>query len=674
MRSKHQQQLRRLRHSLAWLVLAAGAARLPAQDLPWGVYEENPLWFEFVPQLKYIKTDVEAEQTSYKPVGGARQEWTELTVMPSVGIQWNNYIYDPYLLTYSLLFEPGYYWQQTGSAGQQSRMEELMLDGSATVNLLTVKPYATTVSYGRSHEEVQSDFFTSQTADLQSWNVLSGYRAGAVPVTVKLNQSEEDRTGDNQEFVTDQFQVGLNAVSDRANADATILDYQFSQYDSQSTAGSSRYSSESASHQVNLTDSEHFQKNTLSSMFNFNERESEGSSADDLNASCNYNVEHTPRLRSFYSYSVSDSSGNGYDSVQNSLMAGINHQLYDSLGTHLDVHGSYAENDSDGTSQDSLGYGTTGAVNYSKRLGDWAHLSVNNSASYDVTDEHSRGGELVIPDESYAIPATGPMIIRLNTPNDLSIASITKNNVPLDASEWTAITTSNPWQIQFFSGGVHSVTNGDSLSITYVVQPNPSGSYSTVSYTGETGLRFWHDRAGVRAGYMTTQNQTDTSDFVLQNIEQYQLGADVNWHGFHADASYTDQRSSLYSYQNYALDENYTAPVFLHSAAGINCNQQWNTFPAGSGEYANQTETLAFYSYMMHYEWHPLGAFNLNAEAGLQQQRGGMNDQDLYAARIYLNWAISKLEVHLGYEHENRQYVSDVYTRDYIFLRMRRSF
>jgi len=665
---------RYLPRSLAMLVLAAGAGRMSAQDLPWGVYQEDPLWYEFVPQLKYIKTDVEAEQSSYKPAGGVSQNWNQVSVMPAVGIKWNNYIYNPYLLSYSLLFEPGYYWRQSGSSGSQSQTDELMLNGSAMVNLLTVKPYATSVSFGRSHEEVQSDFFSSQTVDLQSWSVLSGYRTGAVPVTLTLDQSEEDRSGDNQDFVTDQLRVGLNAVNDRNNADRTVLDYQFNQYNNQSSSGSSSYSSESTSHHALLTDTEHFQKSTLSSSLNFNQRESQGVSSSDLNASCNYNVDVTPHLRSFSSYSLSDSYGDGYNSVQNSILTGINHQLFDSLGSHLDVHGSYADNNSGSATQDSLSYGTAASVGYNKKLGDWAHLSVDNSVSYDLTDQQSSGGELIIPEESYTIPAVGPLIIRLNTPTDQSITSITKNNAPLDANEWTAITTSNPWQIQFFSGGAHSIKNGDAIVITYVVQPNPSGNYSTFNYTGEIGLRFWHDQAGIRAGYMTTENNSDSQGFALQNIEQYQLGADVSWHGLHADASYTDQHSTFYSYQNFGFSESYSMAVSSHSTVGINLNQQWNIFPAGSGAFTNQTQNIAFYSYMLHYDWHPLGALSLNAEAGLQQQRGSLDDQDLFAARVYLNWMVSKLEFHLGYEHENRQYVNDVYTRDYIFLRMRRSF
>jgi hypothetical protein len=626
------------------------------------------------PRLDYIRTDVEVQRSTYKLAGGPVQNWEQLTVMPSFGIKWNNYIYNPDLLAYFLLFEPGYFWQQNQVSGSQSRTREQTLNGTGTVNLLSAKPYSTSVSFGRSRQDVQSDFFSSQTVNAQNWGVQSGYRDGPVPVTFTFDQSHEDRTGDNQDFITDQSRLGLHAFNDRKNGDMTVLDYQYNRYHNESITGSSSYLSESSSNHTLLTDMESFHNSALSSSLFFNQFESRDSSSSDLNASSNYSRELTPHLRGYCTYLLNDSFGNGYNSVQNSVVTGINHQLYESLGSHLDLHGTSSDSNSEGAVLKSSSYGIAASANYNKRLGVWGHLSMNSSASFDMTDQNSSGGELIIPDESYTLPAAGPLIIRLKNPTDLSITSITKNNAPLDASEWRAITTFDPWQIQFFSGGAHSIANGDIVVITYVVQPNPSGNYSTTNYTGDIALRFWHDQAGIRASYMTTENSTNSQDFILQNIQQYQFGADVGWHGLHGDASYTRQHSTLYSYQNYSLSEGYSLPISPQSNVGVTFSQQWNSYPAGSGSSANKSQTLEFYSYMVHYDWHPARAFSLSAEAGLQQQRGSLEDQDLFAARVYLNWMFPKLEVHLGYEDENLQYVSDVYTRHYLFLRMRRSF
>jgi len=669
---KHPQ--RRWLGALALLVLMAAAAPAPAEDLPWGgEYQADPIWMPFLPELDYVKTDVEAQRSSYHPAGGATISWNQLTLLTAVGIKWRSYVYSPFLLNYSLVFEPGYNWQRTGYSGSSSRTQELMLNGSAMVNLLSLKPYATSITFGRSNQEVQSDFFRSQRVDQQNWSALSGYRTGPVPVTLTLEKTHEDRSGDNADFITDQLKLGLHATNDRKNGNMTIADYQFNRYDNRSSTDTSRYSSESSSNHLLVMDTEHFQKSTLYSSLSYNERLSSGLSSSDLNATTSYNRELTPHLRSFSTYSFSDSSGNGFRAMQNNLLAGLDHQLYESLASRLELHGVHANNESLGTTLSSSTVGVTGSATYNKRLGRWAHLSLNETASYDLTNQKSTGGELTIPDEAYTIPANGPMIIRLKSPSVLSVTGITKNNVPLDATEWTAITTADPWQIQFIGGGAHSLKNGDAVSITYVVKPNPSGQYSARTNSSEIALRFWQDRVGIRASYLSTENSASTQGFILDNLRQYQLGADVGWQGFHADANYTDQRSTLYSYRSYALNESYSFQVSLNATAGINCYQQWNEFPVSVGSASNQAQTLVFYNYMLHYNWRPPGGFSLNAESGLQQQRGTLKDQNLFAARVYLNWTLGKLEFHLGYENEYNKYVGELYMRHFAFLRMRRS-
>ena len=265
------------------------------------------------------------------------------------------------------------------------------------------------------------------------------------------------------------------------------------------------------------------------------------------------------------------------------------------------------------------------------------------------------------------------MLIRLKTPNDLSITSITKNNLQLDADEWTTIAASDPWQIQFFGAGAHSVKNGDTIVITYVVRPNPSGTYSTRMIANEIAFRFWHDLVGVRASYVTTSNHADSSQFVLQDVVQYLLGADISWHGLQGNASYLHVRSTLYAYDSFTLSESYSRQLSPRSTVGVNLYQQWAKYPAFSGT-AQQAQNLTFYSYTLHFGWNPTDRINLNAEAGLQQQRGSLVNENQFAARIYANWKLGKLEIHLGYENEDNQYVSDSYRRHYTFLKIRRIF
>jgi len=110
-----------------------------------------------------------------------------------------------------------------------------------------------------------------------------------------------------------------------------------------------------------------------------------------------------------------------------------------------------------------------------------------------------------------------------------------------------------------------------------------------------------------------------------------------------------------------------------NASVGVNLNQQWNTFTFNNSG-ASSTEHITFYNYMFNYEWHSAIGLNWNVQAGLQQERGAGNDQDLFAVRTYLNWSVGKLETHLGYEHDDQNFNSQMKKRDFVFLRLRRTF
>jgi hypothetical protein len=676
MRLKNKQRQRRRLRSLVLLVLATGITPGLAQYSGWGLEREDPLWSEFVPRLRYIKVDVEAEQNSYtfKGSGNTHLENKRLYVSPGVGFGWNNFLYHPDLFTFSLLAEPGYVWQQVDGTGYASHQETILLNGLFTGMLLREKPYATTISYSRSHDDVHYDFFNSATSDTATWGLVTGYREGPVPFVLTFLKSETDTVGYNQETLTDQLNINLHARNERKKHGVTDLDYQFSQLNYDSHYKLASFSTENSYHHFSVTDTEQFKKSTLNSMFRFYDLNSSRSASQVLNTSVDYSLEHTPHLHSFYNYSFSDYSGSGSDSIENYATVGLAHQLYESFASSVSVHGSKIDSSSFGSTQDSITYGGSGSVDYTKRLGGWGNLSLGNSVGYDITDQQVNGSELFIADESYNIPAIGPMIIRLKSPREISVASVKKNSIDLSPAEYTVIQTTDPWQIQFFSGGPNNIQPGDAVTVSYTVVSNPSGSYSVFNDNAHISLRFWHDRAEIYASYNFTDTRADSGAFLLQNVQQFEAGARLDWRGFRGQASYIDQHSTLYDYQSLTLSEGYATPLTLHSSMGVDLSQQWNVYPAGSGTSTNQTQTATFFNYMVHYEWRPTTEISWRTEVGYQQQAGLGYDQDLFAARTYFNWLIGRLELRLGYEHDTQEYTAESRERDLVFLRMRRNF
>jgi hypothetical protein len=113
-----------------------------------------------------------------------------------------------------------------------------------------------------------------------------------------------------------------------------------------------------------------------------------------------------------------------------------------------------------------------------------------------------------------------------------------------------------------------------------------------------------------------------------------------------------------------------------HSSLGVDLNQQWNinSSPSVDGQPAALNQHMDFYNFMLRYEWRPLPRLTWSSQIGYQRQQGFGLDQNLFAVRTYLNWMMGKLEFHLGYQHENQELTHETRSRDFVFLRARRSF
>lgn len=666
------------RVSLKWcvaaLLLMSALPRSRAQYRDW-LEQQDPSAWNALPRMAYLRTDVEAERETLHTGTAPDQETTRWYFSPRVGVAWNNYVYHPYLLSYSMLFEPGYVWQDRISNGKGVVSSDLILNGTLRANVLQVKPYATDLYYARARQEAKYGFFSTATVDTQTWGATSGYREGAVPVEVSFDQMHEDSTDYNQRTLTDQSMLNLRARNDRKKQDFSELDYQFSQFDRSTKGVGYNFSSESTYNHVSFIDVENFERSSLKSSARVNAVDSSTSSTTDLHTELNYTVEYNTGLHGYYDYAFSRFDGNGSDSIQNYGVAGLQNQLYESLSSSLQVYGSSLDSSAPGFDFATQSLGTTAAANYVKRLGAWGHLYLDNSTSYSFTDQQSSGSQLQIDNESHVVPTNG--IVILSQPRDLAIISVTDaSSNPLQPSDYTLIQTTDPWRIQINSLGPSHIQPGATILVTYTIQTNPSGNYGT--FANQSGIRitFWHDRIGTYVRYSFTDTRASSKSFLLQNDELFELGADFSWGGFSANANYEDDHSTFYRNRSYNVAESYSMNVSSHSVLGINLNQQWNVNSSSglNGEPATPEQHSTFYNFLLHHEWRPLRNLTWTSEAGYQIQTGFGLDQNLFVARSYINWAVGKLEFHLGYQHDDQKLPHQSRVGDFGFLRARRNF
>lgn len=658
---------------MALLVLTAGASRAAAQSyyLDFLAPPEPQLT---MPQVKYFNLNVEATRTSFDAKSGnTSSDAQQLYVSPTVGVAWNYFLYHPDLLTYSFLLEPGYSWQQYSGTGSSRNSESFIVNGNALATLLKLKPYATMITYNRSHEDFNYDFFNSATGDTERWGINSGYREGPVPTVVTFNRTETEVSGLNYDSTSEQMAVGIQAQNERHNGNHTDLNYQFNQYDSTSTDGVQDFTDSNTSHNLTINDTEHFSRSTLNSSLFYNHIDDNASPSDSASVSAGYDYEHNPQLHSFYNYFFSEYSTDGADAFTHSLSAGLRHQLYDSLSTGLSVHGSESSSDSFGSQLDQYTAGVDASANYSKKLSDWGHLSLSDNAGYNMTSQDSSGGELLVANESHTIDPS--MIFFLDRPRETSFISLTDASGTITyvrGSDYDVIMTSDPWQIQIHSGGPHTITSGQIVKANYIIEPNPSGNYSTFNNGSQMRIDFWKGLLAIYVRYNFSDNYSDSAGFVLENIRELQTGGDLNWHRVHLGVIYTDHESSLYDYQSLAFSESYTLLAAARQSASIDFRQQWSFYP-GRGS-SIPAQSVSYYSFTGRYTLRPFSGLEWNTEAGYQIQHGAGLDQNFIVARSYLSWFVGKLDFHLGYEFENQRYSTETRVRHFVFLHMRRSF
>ena len=75
---------------------------------------------------------------------------------------------------------------------------------------------------------------------------------------------------------------------------------------------------------------------------------------------------------------------------------------------------------------------------------------------------------------------------------------------------------------QINSAGPNHIQPGATILITYTVQTNPSGSYSVFNSQSEIRLGFRNRLADIYALYDVTRNQASSTEFVLQNENEFQ--------------------------------------------------------------------------------------------------------------------------------------------------------
>lgn len=645
---------------VAAVFLLARAIRVAAQ--------EEPRWLTLKSPTAFAETDVETE-TITESVGNTHYDSDLLYLAPTLGLNLSGSIYHPNLLQFDLKGQGGYIQQDISAhgTGENASTHQTSFLQNYDVNLifLASKPYAGGFSAARTHTFEELDMFNQAIVDTQSYGGHVGYAAGPVPFSIALKHLDQDETGMQYNSTYKQDDLSANASNNRKNG-TTTLSWDIGQY-YQETAG---FSQNESYQYGTLLDTEKFGRdNHLDSSLTYNQDASESGQEDstrNLMLQEDLTFRHSEAWQSFYNYNFNDAYSEPTETDSQYGVIGLRNQLFQSLASEWDVHGSLQDSTAPDASASANMYGVANSETYNKRLGDWGRLTIGNSVRYDITQENNSGVTTSVLNEQHVLKDGTPTF--LSQPLVVAVAQVTDPtgaHLYLQGIDYTYFKVGPLTEIERVPTSL-SLTNGSTVLVNYTVQSQPSGSYSTFSDQCQIRLDLFNGLIGVYSEIGTVDNHS-AEDFVLENTFNTLSGVDVTWRWLQAGGSYETQEGNLIAYNALSTYQSATFRPSTTAAISINGRERWSRYPQENLAVNDYTLTTRFSD--------QLGSrLQLSVEAGVWNEQGGPLAQTLLTAGAHLRYNIGKLSLSLAYQFNQQTTISGANLRNFASLTLRRDF
>jgi hypothetical protein len=678
----------RVRRWLTLIALVAALSPASAQLRSRQIAEPQALRLHIIESYTGFYIEGIHEETDFGS-SGSSVSYDRIFMGPLFGLKASGSIYHPNLLTFTLSGEasPGYSEEKTRSAVSITRSEFRVL-GNYLANSIFLgnKPYRTSVYISENYSYRDYDFFNRVEVDTLRYGATTGYRAGPVPFTINLWRRNEETFGLADSSSIRETGLTFDAQNDRAFG-RTTFNYTFNDYTRHDFAAEAG----GTDHSFGFNDSETFgrRKNIqLNTSAGYSMREYTESPSDDVNAAANLSVEHRPWLSSFYDssyyHSSSDSSVGSAESDNLNGGASLRHQLYESLTSTLRLQGlgfssSATSVDTNGVSttsqSDTLRFGGGITEQYTKRLGQASRLTALGSFLYERTDQQNTGGTLIQVDESHSFPSGsgsgGPIdTFFLNLPfvDETSIVITDDQNTLPPYHEGIDYTVSrNGFLTLIRRTGTSTIPLGTTVLVDYRAEASPSGQYDTLTGLFQVRIDFWDGLLGIYGRLNSVQNH-GSPNLIVQDINSFAFGADVNWRWLHAGAEYELYDSTFSSYRTMRLFESLAFKPDDVSTLNFDFVQSYT-------EYLDANRDEQNYSFISRYRRRMTRHLGMDVEGGVSMRIGEGVDQTLAALRPGMEFRMGQLTIKAGYDFEYAKFLgSEERVKHLVSIRARRSF
>jgi len=666
-------------HRWRWLagLLVLGVMQRLA---PW-VRADDPTWFRLdgIPQPS-VGLEVDgSEETTH--VSGVNSVYDTLFITPTIGLKGSGSVYHPNLLAFDFDGELGWglnHMTTTSPGYRQSINENDVLDRYLVeIDLLQEKPYNASFFASQDHTYRDYGSFDTFTVDSSRYGGRVNWNSDNFSVNTDFGYRDETDTGLIDSSEVQETYFNLLAINKRQSGQTTLTG-RFDLFDNILSFGSITSQNES----IGLADSETFgsrKQITAATGVSVGTADYAGQQTDTINATENVNINHTPNLESFFIFDFQQDYLHPASDTYVQGTYGVRHQLYESLTSTLDAHGSYQDNSAGGDSGTSDLYGIGLAENYTKRLQSWGHLTIGGGVVADHLDDSSSGGTFGSIDETHQVylPTSAQYRpVYLNRPQVIagSIQVTAAGQLLVEGSDYEIISSGQLTEIRLIvppSSHLQTILgSNDNLAISVSYQSNSAINASYESLTSNFQIRL--DLFG-RFGIYGRANWLDNNappTVLTQTLTDLVGGVDYNWRWFRTGAEYEDYDSNYSRYNALRFFQNVDFNLNRRSTLSLAFDETFYHY--------SQNGDQTMYQFITRYSVQLWSSLSCYVQGGCSLQDVFDTEQVDGSAQAGFSWTYGKISVRAGYEYNSQSTSSGAFSEDLdknrVFAYLKRTF
>jgi len=377
--------------------------------------------------------------------------------------------------------------------------------------------------------------------------------------------------------------------------------------------------------------------------------------------------QHSDTLRSYLQASTTQNEYSQREVDTHRFEAGLNHKLFESLESHVDLHGRQTEYDPITENQ----YGATGSLKYRKET-PWGELSAHYERTIDQFERNGEQRTIDIVNEVHSLGTGGTRFLRNENviPESVRVTNLQRNSTFSNGFDYVVVESGNRVGIRALPGG--RITPGTSVSVDYRYRIDFDFEY--ISDDEEFYLR--HDFLDILDGlaiygrlHSLEPRDSNDPDRELLDYNDRMAGFELDWKPLRWREEYEQHRSNYNSWNQWrnSLEGTHSLNSRLKFtwSGGVNLTE-YDEELSDTGE---DSTTAQFLTGRLDGQ---VGQGGFWSFQGRMEKEEGIVDQTIYGmlARVGYDWRKSTFE--LGAQYDVREYEDSERENTKVFLQIER--